>query len=194
MAVRRKLRANKNRRTPTSSRSKLVEKLEAGDSIIGLKGFVPAGDCSCDQEGKSIFIAVKVLGLSVEKSEGVLIRVGVLSGKGEMTIGPADWVDTLKEVVQVQNKELRVEKCLEEFKEITKPHYLHERKRRMRKFISEQMTREQHEEFAIHTKEQIGSERIESANISQLNALVQVATMVVNNLEGGDVPDYRFRN
>ena len=181
----------------------LIQKLESGENIIGLTGYIalqPENCCHGDDENK-VYPKVKVKGLKTVEC-GLQVVVSLVSGMGEVHIEPCQWLDQPEDIEARRASKARFEKAREEYRFINdKPHYIAERKNRLADY-AEGLAPEAKVNFNDHLIMTFhkGDESKRSATIKellkpvlahQMGELTKIVVGVNNNLNADEVENLR---
>lgn len=135
-----KVKRSKSKKPARTYNSELARRLEAGEPIAGLKGYIciedngDSGDYNGVDAAQPVYIAVRCLGVSVEGC-GVSIKVEVISGRGEMEITPCRFIDTLADVVAKSELYARCKEASSVFEYIKQPQLMVHRRRRLQEYL-----------------------------------------------------------
>ena len=178
------------RTNPTTKKdSKLVQTLESGGDIAGLKGYILMGDSD------DVYIKVKCVGLST-KDCGVGVLVTPMSGDGEFTITPCQWWDETQNLDELRDLHKRQEQAEWEFTQIANAHTQRMKKHRIHDFVSKTTAAVREETIEHALAEKLLSEpaaadgdltKLKGSN-NELHGLARVAVCLHFNLEGTEIP------
>ncbi len=107
----------------------LAQKLEAGESVIGLKGYVLITATNTGDEDTEAHVAIKVKVTQVSAS-GCTVQVMVTpeSGAGEFAIGPCRWLDDIQALAKFKEEQARIKAAKQELQKFFDMKYLRNRR------------------------------------------------------------------
>lgn len=169
----------------------LADALEAGTPIEGMKGFIRLTDSHEDDE-QPVYVQVKALGLSTQNC-GLKVRVGVVSGSGELEIPPCRWRNSVADLNFERDLLNRAQKAYEDWNEIVcRPHYLSGKKRLLAEYLVEHLDDKQIGEFYDDMKSTLKKTTMDQVSLDEIGKLAKTAVLVANDLTNDDVEDYSF--
>lgn len=177
----------------------LADKLEAGEPIEGMKGFIRITDDFNDNDDESnvnaVYIAVKAVGLDAGDC-GLKVLVEVISGKGIIPISPCRWRDNVADLEAERDKERRIKIAVTEHHAIVnEPHYLSSKRKALAEYITNRLTQEQSKEFFDNLKDEYkGATSLEKITLGDISSLTKTVVLIANNLLTSDVDYYSFRS
>lgn len=172
-----------------AEKNKLAKALEAGENIVGMTGYYPIDDSANEYEDlpvPSVFVKVKVVGLSTGKEEescGVSIIVEPVSGAGKFKITPCQWLDTPTDIAEYLVQESRKAKAKETYCKILISDYLRTNKNDLIAFVNTQLTEEQYKEFWNQIEEMKGGADLKGVTAADVKWLAQVVANKVHGVE-----------
>lgn len=180
------MKRKRKEKQPTD-KTVLAQKLENGDPIVGMKGYVRAED----YDNPNVYIKIEVLGLDTSDGCGLSVKVKPVSGQGEFTISPCQWLDSPADIAEQEKAREKRERAREDYCKVWRyPNYLKHRRAKLQEYVEENMTTEQLEDFienALEYTKQKGNELLYSKlDGEQLKYLSKAAIAVVNELTAVD--------